>query len=187
MKEKRILPTTIQEITVKDYMMFRNLVKLYGEDDGKLQLEIIKYFTGGLDLPVTVGTAFVENLLAQMFKDPLFIQTFKYDGILYGFIPNFDDITTGEFIDIETYQTDENSIHKLLSILYRPIDGKIYKNGNYKIKPYEGTKNSDVFLNVSVELYLGCMVFFYTLETELEQLLPIYSKNKMKLKKKKIQ
>jgi hypothetical protein len=179
------LPDKLEHITVRDYLMIQEIINQYGEDDGKTQYEIIKYFMKGDDLPVNVGTAFVENLMAQLMIDPRFISRFEYDGISYGFIPNFDKITTGEYIDIEAYQDNINNIPKLLSILYRPIVGEVGKDGSYKIEEYNGTINSEIMLNVSIEIYLGCIVFFYNLSNEITNYFSIYSNNPKKIMMKK--
>ena len=39
----------------------------------------------------------------------------------FGFIPKLDDITAGEFADLENYLTDFNNAHKSMAVLYRPI------------------------------------------------------------------
>ena len=52
-----------------------------------------------------------------------------------------------------------------MSILYRPIE---YRKGNrYLIEDYKGTDDAGKMLNVSLDVPLGAMVFFYTLGSEL--------------------
>ena len=52
-----------------------------------------------------------------------------------GFIPKLDDISLGEYIDIETNISDWQKMHKAMAVLYRPVN---FKLGNkYGIAPYE--------------------------------------------------
>ena len=94
-----------------------------------------------------------------------FKQTFKHNNIEYGFIPNLDEITVGEYLDIDTYQKDNNNIHRLMSILYRPITKK--KGSNYQIETYSGTNKAEMMMDVPVDIYLGAMVFFCDLKNNL--------------------
>ena len=65
----------------------------------------------------------------------------------FGFIPNLDKMTLGEYIDAERYLTDWKDMHKAMAVLYRPIVA-----GNkdfYKIEKYEGTdKYSEVMKDI---------------------------------------
>ena len=52
-----------------------------------------------------------------------------------GFIPKLDDISLGEYIDIENNLSDWQKIHKAMAVLYRPVN---FKLGNkYGITSYE--------------------------------------------------
>ena len=57
----------------------------------------------------------------------------------YGFHPSLDDITLGEYADLETFIKNgiENSMPEIMSVLYRPITGK-GDNGVYTIEAYDG-------------------------------------------------
>ena len=60
----------------------------------------------------------------------------KVNDIEYGFHPNLEDITLGEYADLETYLKDgiENNLTKIMAVLYRPITEKDGKN--YSIEAY---------------------------------------------------
>lgn len=90
------------------------------------------------------------------------VQRFKLGNVEFGFIPDLDKITTAEYLDIDAYQKDIGSIHKLMSILYRPITKK--KRSLYRIEDYEGTdKYSKFMLEVDVTIYLSAIAFFLTI------------------------
>jgi hypothetical protein len=87
------------------------------------------------------------------------------NGIKYGFIPNMDELSTGEFIDIETYQKTPNDIWKVLSVLYRPIS-KEGQNGRYEIAPYNAELNAD-FKDMDCNTAFGALLFFWSLGIDL--------------------
>ena len=95
---------------------------------------------------------------------------FKLNDIDYGFHPNLEEITLGEYADIETYLKNgiENNLTELMAVLYRPIterDGKDYSIEAYGIsdtrmraKKLEKMKASDVN---------NALVFFWIFANEL--------------------
>lgn len=76
----------------------------------------------------------------------------------YGFIPNFEKITSGELIDLDSYLLDKNYIG-IISILYRPIIGDINKKGEYRIEEYKGD-NSKEFEFLTLDIVEGCIELF---------------------------
>ena len=83
------------------------------------------------------------------------------DGEEYGFIPDWSEFTLGEWIDLEEYTKDfwGNAL-KIASILYRPIDRRQGKA--YTIKPYTAKEETEVFSQLSAELFGGMLLFFST-------------------------
>ena len=53
-------------------------------------------------------------------------KVFEIDGEEYGFLPDCDEISLGEWVDIETYLKDglEKNIHKIMAVLFRPVTSK---------------------------------------------------------------
>ena len=39
-------------------------------------------------------------------------------GVEYGFIPNLDDMSFGEYVDLDTYIGDWQNIHRAMAVLY---------------------------------------------------------------------
>lgn len=105
-----------------------------------------------------------EKITQALAKKPTFHQRFTHEGIEYGFVPNLDDITTGEFIDIEHYQEKKEDLWKVLSVLYRPIK---YSNGNrYLIQEYQGNLVTS-FRELNADIAYGALLFFWTLGNDL--------------------
>ncbi len=97
----------------------------------------------------------------------------EIDGKEFGFIPNLDDITFGENLDLNNYLGDWGNMHKAMAVLYRPVTSKL-KN-LYEIEEYEGSaKYSETMKHLPLECVLGAMVFFYNLMNDLLNCFPKY-------------
>ena len=87
-------------------------------------------------------------------------------GVEFGFIPNLDEMSTGEYMDLDTYITDWDTMHNAMAVLYRPITNKL--GNKYKIEEYKGSITyADVMKHAPLDVVLGAMVFFYTLGNDL--------------------
>lgn len=90
----------------------------------------------------------------------------ELNGVEYGFVPDWDEFSAGEWIDMETYTADFwKTPHKAMSILYRPLDRKW--GDRYSIKPYTAKEDADVFLDMPAPLVAGALLFFWSTEKKL--------------------
>jgi hypothetical protein len=106
-----------------------------------------------------------------MFKEAQTIEHFTINGVRFGFIPNLETVTSGEFIDLENYLKED--IFKAMAVMYRPI--KKQHKDLYSIEKYSGTdKYADVMRNAPTSAYIGATVFFYNLLNELLNAMPDY-------------
>ena len=160
------VPESLNEITLEQYQKFDKLIK-DNEPSDFVNQKTIEIFCG-IDLKdvaririadVNEILEHLNNLLQQ--RTPL-INTFKLGNTEFGFIPKLEDITAGEYIDIENYLSDVQTLHKAMAVLYRPTSNKV-KN-MYLIEEYENSdKYSEVMKYMPLGVALGSMVFFYTL------------------------
>lgn len=81
----------------------------------------------------------------------------EMNGIKYGLIPNFSEVTMGELIDLDELYREKDFI-KLTSILYRPIIGEINGVGEYNIEEYDGY--DDKFKDITLDIIEGYLGFF---------------------------
>ena len=92
------------------------------------------------------------------------------DGVKYGFIPSFDDMSYGEYLDLVAY-TKKNmweSMPIIMAILYRPIISESGKT--YTIEKYNGTNEDRVelfSLYMTMENVFGTLGFFLDLQKDL--------------------
>jgi len=172
----------IQDITVEQYMKIKLISESYVEEPDKLSSELVKLIHGTLNVKKSTADETLEQLGQLLLAKHDFVNRFKFDGVEYGFIPSLEDMSVGEFVDIEEYSKGEIQLHKLLAILYRPITKKYGKM--YDIEPYESaSKTSDIMKNVSYKIGVGALLFFSLLKEHLLRDLAIYTKNQeMKVK-----
>jgi hypothetical protein len=168
----------LENITIEQFMKFQLLTETFGDNPNKLNAELIKVIYGNLDAPKKETDNFILQVNKILLSEPDFIHRFEYQGIEYGFIPNLDEISTGEFIDLDDYIKDGKQLHKIASILYRPI---VKQNGKYyDIEKYDGTKNADKLKGVDYKVAVGALVFFWNLGNSLLKATNIYTHNETK-------
>ena len=68
-------------------------------------------------------------------QKPDLVTKFRLDGVEYGFIPDLNELSFGEYIDLDTYLGDWENIHTAMNVLYRPINSK--KGDRYTIQEYD--------------------------------------------------
>ena len=170
MKVEINVPDSLSEIRLEQYQKF---VKLY---DGEvteefMALKMLEIFCG-VKLSDAYNMRFkdvdgVTHLLTDLLNEkPQLRRTFKMDGVEYGFIPNLDDMSFGEYIDLDTYLGDWQNIHKAMAVLYRPIKDK--HGERYNIVPYE-VIDSETMRKMPMDAVLGSVLFFYRLGMDLSK------------------
>jgi hypothetical protein len=170
MKIELTIPTTLNDIKLAQYQKFLSIAK-DNEESEFLQQKMVQLFCG-IDLKdvaqirykdVAEITANINNLFT---KENQFIQRFKMGGVEFGFIPNLDEMSTGEYMDLDTYITDWDTMHNAMAVLYRPITNKL--GNKYQIEEYKGSITyADVMRHAPLDVVLGAMVFFYNLGNDL--------------------
>ena len=118
----------------------------------------------------------------QQKQDTKLKRIIEIEGVEYGFHPDLDSITLGEYADIETFIKNgiENHLAELMAVLYRPIKEK--KNDIYIIDAYDGNirLRTEEMKKMSAEQVQSALVFFYNLGRELSQILPLYLMERLK-------
>ena len=133
------------------------------------------------DLPVKLIEEMALSDVATIFERLSKLQiegklkkVFEIDEVEYGFLPNLDEITLGEWADIEHNIKDglEKNIHKIMSVLFRPItskEGKLYSVEAYK----DGKQRAEKFRKkMSATQVQQSLVFFWRFGKELLKILP---------------
>ena len=106
----------------------------------------------------------IENLMNQ--ETSRFEKVLELDGKRLGFIPNWDEFTAGEWIDLETYLEDFwKNAHKVMAVLYRQVTYEV--GDRYEIQKYTAKEDSSVFEEMPADLVSGTLLFFWTTRNEL--------------------
>ena len=169
---KITIPENQNEITLKQYLDFYSISNNDTIKDTDLIYYKVSIFTDvsykdckNIPLKDLVETsALIDDALDT---DYPFTQRFKIDSIEFGFINNFDKITQAEWVDLMSYQGQEDKLNNLMAILFRPI----YKSdsfNNYSITSYNGTDEyANIMLKMPFNVVKGATGFFLTLYSEL--------------------
>jgi hypothetical protein len=92
------------------------------------------------------------------------INSFELEGQEYSFIPSLQDMSFGEYIDLDTFIGDTENLHRAMNVLYRPIELKQGKR--YTLKEYDPESN-EIAKDFPLDAVLGAIVFFYSLGKDL--------------------
>jgi hypothetical protein len=118
----------------------------------------------------------------QSKQDTKLKRIIEINGIEYGFHPDLDSISLGEYADIEQFIKNgiDKQLPELMAVLYRPI--KLKKNDIYIIDSYDGDirLRAEEMKQMSAEQVQSALVFFYTLGKVLSEILPLYLMERLK-------
>lgn len=179
MKANINVPTELNEITLKQYQKFLK-VQDSSKDNNFIQTKMIEIFCrvkpqDALSIKLSDANR-IANLISNMFEEkPDLVKSFYLGGVEYGFVPDLDEITLGEYIDLDTYMGDWENIHTAMNVLYRPIKQKL--SDKYLIEDYN-VETKDLLLQMPMDAVFGSIIFFYRLGIELSQTMMNYLENK---------
>lgn len=172
MKVNITVPENLSEITLEQYQKFERINNEENQDTSFLMHKMVEIFCN-IDLKdiAKVRYSDVQKIIAQIneafnVKHKL-INSFVLNGVEFGFIPVLDDMTLGEYVDLDENLSDWDKMHKAMSVLFRPI--RLRKGERYQIEEYDGMKYQDVMKKMPLDVVMGAMVFFYHLNRELLQ------------------
>ena len=170
MKVQIDVPDSLKEITLEQYQKYEKLNTEDNKDTTFLQQKMVEVFCD-LNLKDVAGIKYksVQEIIKHLNKifnvKTELITTFKIGDKEFGFIPMLDDITLGEYIDLDTYLAEWANMHKAMNVLYRPI--KFKKGNKYNIEDYKETDNTELFKHMPLNVVMGSLVFFWNLKNEL--------------------
>ena len=158
------VPDNLSDIKLSQYQKFQALNTEENSDSPFLLQKMIELFCDlNLKDVATIKYKSVEVIVKHLneifsVKTDL-INTFKLKGVEYGFIPVLDDMTLGEYIDLDNYMGDWPNMHKAMNVLFRPVEQK--RGERYSIKDYGIEDHSEAFKDMPLDVALGSIVFFY--------------------------
>ena len=170
MQAEILVPDTLSEITLEQYQKFLK-IQDNNKDETFLAVKMIEIFCGirGDHIMKMKASSIrdITGILTDMFNQkPPLVREFTMKGKEYGFIPKLEDMSFGEYVDLDTYMGDIENIHKAMAVLYRPITQKY--NDKYLIEEYEG-ENEQIMLDMPMDAVLSSIIFFYNLGMDLSK------------------
>ena len=171
MKEiKLTIPDNWSDITIETYQKYVKIQEGKGSEKNKVvkSLALLCNTT-----PFVVKKMDYKDLLEIMSiiktmidtepKEEEFRKKYVFKKEEYGFVPNLSKLSTGEYIDLETYckQPIEN-LHIIMSILYRKITFK--RNERFAIENYDPDEfKEELFKDCPMDIALSSLGFLLTL------------------------
>lgn len=173
------IPSTLRDVKLKEWQKFQTVLESNKDDKNSndfLNLKMLQIFCG-VDLeqinsiPLNQFEGILEHLNDVFSEKTGRVNSFKLRGtdeveVEFGLIPNLDEMTYGEYIDLEKYIFDYKNAHRAMAVLYRPIQ---YRKGEtYHIQRYKGSDHlADIMKDAPLDVFLGVQVFFYNLAKKL--------------------
>ena len=175
MKVEVYIPDTLSEITLGQYQKYLK-IQSQNEDENFLAMKMIEIFCGLRGDTILAMKAKsikdITTILTNMFNEkPDLVRQFNIGKKSYGFIPKLEDMSFGEYIDLDTYISDTENLHRAMAVLYRPIKQKY--DDKYLIEDYNG-EESDIMKSMPMDAVLSSILFFYHLGMELSQAMMSY-------------
>lgn len=170
MKVEVYIPDTLSEITLGQYQKYLKIQE-NNEDENFLAIKMIEIFCGLRgDTIMAMKAKSIKDItmiLTDMFNEkPQLVREFKLNGRTYGFIPKLEDMSFGEYIDLDTYIGDMDNIHRAMNVLYRPIKQKY--DDKYLIEDYTGD-DPEKMKSMPMDAVLSSILFFYNLGMDLSK------------------
>jgi len=169
MKLKIKIPSKLSEITLEQYQKYLQLLE-DNEDEAVnsifFRMKLLEIFCG-IPYPEmhNIRVKDVEEIVQIIFdtldNKPDLVLNFQMGDTEFGFVPNLEDMTFGEYIDLDNHIGDWKNIHKAMAVLYRPIEHK--KGNKYIIQEYKGDNYHDIMKYMPLDAVFGSIVFFYHL------------------------
>ena len=164
------VPTHINDITLEQYQKFA-LINTEEQDKEFFMFKTIEIFCG-VDIALVSkmrlkdAESISNEVLGVLQQNVPFTNKFELDGVKYGFIPDLQAISLGEFIDLEEGLSKDKDFHKAASVMFRPIVkefGELYTIDGYEAS----TEMHHIMKQAPVGIISAAIVFFYNIAKEL--------------------
>ena len=172
---KLTIPTSLKDITLRDYKKFLDVEK-ENKDDRFLNAKLIHIFCKiSLEKVMLLELKDAEDIvktISDMFNEkPALVKKFKIGKTEYGFHSELDSLTLGEYIDLDTFIGDWDNMEKAMNVLYRPI--LVTVKERYSIDEYNVDNFADA-LDMPMDAVMSSIFFLWNLGLELSTVMTNY-------------
>ena len=176
------VPEGLSDITLEEYQKYVDVINKADLDNPEnndfINLKTLEIFCGlelkeSYKLPLRSFDDILNKVYGCLNEETPLIKRFWFRGsngeeVEFGMIPDLQNISFGEYIDLENYISDWKNMHKAMAVLFRPITAQTKEL--YDIEEYEGSNKYAHFMKyMPVSVALGAMVFFYRLGMKLSK------------------
>ena len=169
------VPSSLEAITLGQYQRYLKVAdKNKGEEyNDFLNKKLVEIFCN-VDLNEVEQIPFVEFekvlvIIQEAFEKKWGLtKRFKLLDVDMGFIPKLDDMSLGEYVDVESSIGDWQDMHKAMAVLFRPVN--FSQKDKYTIAPYSPSEEvKELMKEMPLSVVMGAVVFFYHLGIELSR------------------
>ena len=186
------VPTRMSDIRLEQYQKYLKVVEAVDQESEEsvnfVNLKALEIFCGlqlkeSYKLPLSEFSGIIEDLSSALAEKTPLVKRFWFRGdngneVEFGMIPDLNNMSFGEYVDLDKYISSWPDMHKAMAVLFRPITKK--KKDLYDIEEYEGSdKYADYMRYMPLNVALGALVFFYRLGMKLSKHTMNYSLNQM--------
>ena len=162
------IPNKLSEITLGQYQQFSK-ISTDDADEDFLQKKTIEIFCGInlIDVVKIKYTSIIRviGVINKMFSQKsVFTNRFKMNNTEYGFVPKLDDMTYGEFVDLDTLMSDWSTMDQAMAVLFRKV--KDTHKDKYTIEEYNQEESQDM-KQMPLDVAFGAIFFLESLGKEL--------------------
>jgi len=167
---KVTIPTSLNEITLRQYKHFLKIAENL-EDTTFLNAKMVEIFCSMKLADVMklklVDVQEITEVISNMFDEkPKLVKRFDLKGVDYGFITDLDELSLGEYIDLDNHIGDWSTIEKAMNVLYRPVIAKL--KDKYTIEEYR-VGQDEFLLDMPLDAAMSSVFFLWNLGMELSQ------------------
>lgn len=162
------IPQSTSDITIEQYAKYNMIA-----DDQDKEFVGHKMLSIFLNISMKDALNIEQSVAEEIIKDlndmlDTQIETFEFThkGVDYAFIPDLQQITLGEYIDLEDYIINAKDWSKAMAVMFRPVKQRV--RDLYDIEPYIGDKRAqETAKDFPASAFITATVFFYSLSKQL--------------------
>lgn len=176
------VPTSLSEITLGQYQKYLKIAE-NNQDGNFLDAKMIEIFCGvplseSYKIKMSSVRAVIDILNELLSTNPNHVERFEMNGTEYGFVPDLDELTLGEYVDLDNNISNWDNMHIAMNVLYRPV--KHNQGRRYNIVEYN-VDNANKMKDMPLDAAIGSIFFFYNLGIELSRHTILYSNNQQEM------
>lgn len=176
------VPTKMSDIKLEQYQKYLKVVNGVDQESEEsvnfVNLKALEIFCGlqlkdSYKLPISEFSGIIEDLSSALDESTPLVKRFWFRGsngeeVEFGMIPDLNNMSFGEYVDLDKYISSWPDMHKAMAVLFRPITKK--RKDLYDIEEYDSSdKYSDYMRYMPLNVALGAVVFFYRLGMKLSK------------------